>query len=398
VLGWSRCSTLAPLWDELRRRMGASDRPVKSVQLVLDAASAPTLTSLFQRRAPYLAGQTLQVTVAKLCERLQVTYDELRQVVEASSGPIENRAHARLVAATARASLWATADARIGNLAPRTLERIRAGGVPSGDVDAHDEMLARLATALERLPMPEPLPVPVLAWSLDADPHSLDGASALGRWFGMAVVERAGGDPDRATPVDVREAARTSGLLYDRLSTPTLTWAVRASASGPTGHLLELAAEAGAPLHLSDALLDRDVTTFTQARWLCVENPSVVESIMLAGLRIPTVCTSGWPSSAAQRLLDLARRQGVELCYAGDFDPEGLKIAKFMHERFAATVLMTARGYEAAHHERARPWQGDVPETPWEPPLREAIQVARRLVYQEDPAVFASLMRAWPAD
>ena len=48
----------------------------------------------------------------------------------------------------------------------------------------------------------------------------------------------------------------------------------------------------------------------------------------------PLVCTSGQPSVAALRLLDLLAAGGVDLYYSGDFDGKGLSIAVQLLARY----------------------------------------------------------------
>ena len=107
-----------------------------------------------------------------------------------------------------------------------------------------------------------------------------------------------------------------------------------------------------------------------------MENPSVVEAAYLANHRHAIVCTSGWPSTETQRLLELATAQGVELEYAGDYDAEGLAIATFMATRHRARILMTETAYRDADHARAPRWPEHVPvpETPWDPPLAGSLR------------------------
>lgn len=115
---------------------------------------------------------------------------------------------------------------------------------------------------------------------------------------------------------------------------------------------------------------------------------------MLAGCSCPVVCTAGWPSVDAQRLLDVARAQEIELHYAGDYDPVGLAIANYMAVRYEAAIMMTKGNYLEANLQRAHKWRDEnaIPSTPWDPELTIAIHAARRVVYQEDPAIWRRLL------
>jgi len=194
--------------------------------------------------------------------------------------------------------------------------------------------------------------------------------------------------------IAIRRALQDLGVVVDRISFPTITYGLRAQPNSPLGRLLEATAETRTPVSVSGAMLDGPPPKFLQQNWLCVENPSVVEAAMLAGWSGPIVCTSGWPSIDAQRLLDIARAQGIELSYAGDYDSKGLAIARFMVIRYEATILMTKPIYVGADLQRAPAW-GDsnaIPATPWDRDLATALRERRRIVYQEDPAVWRGLL------
>lgn len=385
ALEWVRHKPLRAVWGELRRRLGASEGPVASFTVDLDSNERAALTALLGRDR--LVAPRTRISVGQLASALGVERDELSTLVAAIAGPIDNRAQARRAALEARAALWANAEELLGRVAPLTLARIRATGVPDGDTEAYGEMLSCLAQILARLPLASPTPLPVLAWEATGDPHVLDVGTIRGRWLASALVERAGGDIGSLRGTIVRRAALDVGILLDRLSTPTLTWGLRAAPCTPAGRCLEGAASDEIPVHLSSALLDRGAPVLREPAILCVENPSLIEWLHLTGQRIPTVCTSGWPSLDAQRFVQDLRQQGLRVFYAGDYDIAGLKIATLMRERFDVSVLMSEDDYLSAAP-GARLALGDgVPETAWCPPLRAIMQDLREARYQEDPEI-----------
>jgi uncharacterized protein (TIGR02679 family) len=389
---WDGLAHLAPIWAELARRMGASDRPVRKVRVTdLDARGRRTLASILGlARLP--EQPVVTVEIGRLCSALELDAAGLRRVVEHVQGPLGNRAAERVADSAARAALWARAEARLGARVPRTLERLRAAGVPGGDIDAYARSLEVLADALDRLPAATPIPLPMLAWQAAADPHALDSQTLPGRTLQLAAVELAGDPTAVPDPITIRRAMLAIGVVPDRLCSTTITYGLRARPDAAVGRLFEAAVEARLPVNLSGAALDRGAPTFLQKRWLCVENPSVVEAASQARHGGPIVCTSGWPSVDCQRLLDVAREQGIELRYAGDYDPEGLVIAAWMATRYGATIAMPAAAYLAADLERAPAWGESEPSTPWDPELAVAIAEWRRIVYQEDPSVHGRLL------
>ena len=398
AIAWDGVPKLRLIWEEIARRMGASNRPVRKVTVVgLDDLGRRTLASLLGlQRIPH--GQKVTLDVARIGSALGLEGNiQLRRFVEMICGPIGNRAAERAATSVSRMAMWERASGRIGTRVPETFKRIRNAGVPDGDIDAFAIVLEQLADSLDHLPSDPPLPLPMLAWNISGNPHSLDADTTCGRYLGLAAIELTGGTFEKQDPdtLAVRGALRELGVIPDRLSTPTTTYGLRAEPSSIVGQLLELGACARMPVHLSSVLLDAGAPHFSQPRWLCVENPSVIEVAALEGCTCPLVCTSGWPSAEAQRLLDLARTQEIELCYAGDYDSAGLAIANFMYIRYKATILMTKDAYLAADFTRETIWaeMEPVPSTPWDPELKDAITTRRRVIYQEDPAVWRRLIQ-----
>jgi uncharacterized protein (TIGR02679 family) len=236
------------------------------------------------------------------------------------------------------------------------------------------------------------MPLPMLAWQVTGNPHAFDSQHMVGRLLQSAVSELAGESVTELDGIAVRRALVSFGVVPDRLCSTTITYGLRARGDTPLGAILEAAAPTRLPVNVSGTALDRGLPVFTDRRWLCVENPSLVELASLRQLDIPIVCTSGWPSFDAQRLLEAARQQGVQLDYAGDYDPEGIVIAGWMAVRYGATVAMTAGAYGSADVERSPAWEGAVPPTAWDLALAERIEETRRVVFQEDPAIADTLL------
>ena len=82
-----------------------------------------------------------------------------------------------------------------------------------------------------------------------------------------------------------------------------------------------------------------------------VENEMVFTQLCdrSAQFHSPLICTSGQPSVAALRLLDLLAAEGTQLFYSGDFDGKGLSIATQLCRRYPALLLpwhMTLKDYD----------------------------------------------------
>jgi uncharacterized protein (TIGR02679 family) len=231
-----------------------------------------------------------------------------------------------------------------------------------------------IARLLDQLPSPDaPERLALFAQRTSGDPHTLDPGRATGRLFLLALADLTrmqqqghgeGRDlygkqtedigealPDvdmlsiPVTPQDRTQELRlysNGGLLVDTISSNVAVFNLggatyRDSTPDP---LPQVAGERVLLLPLRQ-LLEWQSAVPKQADIYVVENPQVFEEL-IAGLgfdrALPTlVCTSGWPSVAALRLLDLLLAASPNHClhYSGDFDIKGVQIAAALMTRYA---------------------------------------------------------------
>ncbi len=376
---------LAPLWRELARRLGASDRPVRRVRLEgLTAGQREALADLLG--LGQLPGPQASVRVAQVCAALRIDETRLRRLVARVAGPIDNRAARRAHELEARRRLWETVEVTV---AGRGLEawvaRLRAGGVPDGDVATHAERLEPLLDLVARLPLTPPRPLAIVAQQHLGDPHGLD----QGTWAGSVLGDAAAtlvGLPPPVTAQDTRAALAAGGIVADPLSTPVLTLGLRGPGAGPDPGWLGAMAAAGEPVALTASQLRRWPVTGHEAGVHVVENPSVVAAAAAAGITRPLVCTASWPTQAGVLLLDQLRDRGARLYYHGDIDPTGLALAEHHRQRFGAQLWrLTAEDYLAVVDAARTPIDpgATIPPTPWDPELAEAVRRHRLVVFEE---------------
>lgn len=178
----------------------------------------------------------------------------------------------------------------------------------------------------------------VFAARLTGDPHAFDAGTPAGSLLVAALAERYGepGEGMRASEARALLLSR-AGLDIDDLSSTVLV----ANLRGSDHPVLAAMADWGGgwPLPLSEA---RRVS-FAPANGVpayVVENPQVFAYLVRATQGLPAaarpalVCPAGFPSAAAVRLLDALHAGGYTLAYGGDFDRNGLIIAKWMHDRY----------------------------------------------------------------
>lgn len=192
----------------------------------------------------------------------------------------------------------------------------------------------------------------VLSAQAAGDPHSLDSSALGGKLFLHLLAARTGQPaPENAEQRDALYFR--SGILCDSISsTVTQVGLALLSENGehPAYGLLRGS-------HESCTLTLANLSRLTGARSpsgrvYLVENEMVFSQLCDQAGRFhsPLVCTSGQPSVAALRLLDLLAESGARMYYAGDFDGKGLSIAAQLLSRYPGRLQlwrMTPEDYEA---------------------------------------------------
>jgi uncharacterized protein (TIGR02679 family) len=236
-----------------------------------------------------------------------------------------------------------------------TLSRMARG-------DDRATMLATLDLGA-RLPADPPVERGRLAVeTLTGDPHALDDDRPLARALVRLLAARAGVRVPRDAP-EQRLLWQRFGVIVDPLSVDVLALGLAARPEGHVGRAL--AAVGGRHVRLTLAQLhERDLRLVVGGDVFLCENPAVVSAAerALGPHAPPLVCTSGWPNSAACRLLDLLRDSGARLRHHGDFDRDGLRIFAWLRERYGAEPWrFDAASYRQGirdHPTRARPLGG----------------------------------------
>lgn len=190
------------------------------------------------------------------------------------------------------------------------------------------ELLARRAQGTVRLA--------VLSAQATSDPHALDSGTLCGKLFLYLLAFRS----DLAAPANAEQRDSVyyeNGILCDSISS-LVTQVGLVLLAGTEEHpacrlfrqrreictlsLASLSGLTGARSPSGRAYIVENEMVFTQ---LCDRAPQ---------FHSPLICTSGQPSVAALRLLDLLAGEGTQLFYAGDFDGKGLSIAAQLCARY----------------------------------------------------------------
>ncbi len=399
VLDRARSPGLAPLWDELAQRIGASARPVRAVRLTgLNLRQQEALADLLGWSR--LPGPDVRIGADAVAGAFGLQETGLRPLLEALRGPLVDRASQRERASTDRERLWSEVAAAVdGRGLEAWVARLRAAGVPEGDVEGHRARLRPLIELVGTLPLDPPEPLPIVAQRATGDPHALDQG-----WLRTILADAAAALLGWPAPTDAestRGALREVGIVPDQLSVPVVSIGLRPSGDDPLVRYLRALADTNEPATVTGAQLRRWPLTVPHDRVWVVENPSVIEAVARAGIDAPVVCGSSWPTDAVVVLLDQLVLSGATLHYHSDFDGAGLALTGHMMRRFGAEpwAMGTADYLGAAAAARTPLVAGaPLPDTPWDPALREAMLQHGRVVFEEQliDTLLADLRRFQP--
>jgi len=367
---------LRPLWQAVHERL-SSGRPVSRVRIgPLDADQREAIADLLGMDR--LPDPRPLVPLARLEEAVaEVAGRTLRDVVVGIVGPLDDRAAARQHRGDERAALWAWLEAhetvRSQPALGDWLAHCRAGGLIDGSVQRTRDLLSSALSVLAALPAQgEPLPV-FAARVQRGDSHALDDGTRLSSLV-MRALSTVYGTEMPGNAQQRRAMWTRVGVADDELSATVLAAGLRPLGDRMLSRIADACTRAGHAASLTLAQL-RDPGDFrlTAGPIYITENPSV----MALALRRygpecpPLVCTSGWPNSAAIRLLRLLADHGAALHYHGDFDGEGIRIAAYVLDKTPATPWrMTATDYQDALARAPHgPAVGRLTDAPWDPAL-----------------------------
>ncbi|WP_211319787.1 TIGR02679 family protein [Quadrisphaera granulorum] len=399
---------LAWLLERMRYRLEAG-RPLEGTVTLRSATTAQRAAVARLFGTPLRPSTTASVRLAELeaeLARSGVWSAGLEAAVVALTGPYEVRAEVLAERRAAWEAAWAPVlEVVEGHPAVGHRDALRAWwqrelatgiarrAAPTPEVAG--ALAEQLAGVLQRLPA-DGVAIGSLAHDATGSAHALDRGplASLALRAARALVDV----PAEVTDEGDREAWAAVGVVRDEVSSTVLTLALPAEPEGATGRALAAWAETGQPVVLTLRQL-----RFDPPAWLppavvrVVENPVVLSSIadqaLAAGVAPPpVVCTAGWPSAAAVRLLRELRAAGWELRHHGDFDPDGVAITDWLvREVGALPWRMGAADYAEALDAglgRAAP-VGSVTAS-WDAELGPAMHRAQRVVEEE--AVLSTLV------
>ena len=176
----------------------------------------------------------------------------------------------------------------------------------------------------------------VLSAHATSDPHALDATSLGGKLFLHLLSIQRGVKPP-ATAEERAELYYDCGILCDSISSFVTQVGLQlyvGTEEHPAYRAFRLRNEA-ATLTLTNLAGISSATSPSGSVYL-VENQMVFSQLCDQAPRFhsPLICTSGQPTVAVIRLLDMLVSSGTNLFYSGDFDGKGLSIALQLLTRY----------------------------------------------------------------
>lgn len=178
----------------------------------------------------------------------------------------------------------------------------------------------------------------VIAAEITGNPHAFDRGTKDGRYFELLIrwyvedvlnesVQRFG----TVSLIERQKMYLRAGILWDDVSNYALAAGLRAIKTDGNYHEgMEGMFNEGEPVQIPlSMIVGWKAVVCLGNKMYIVENPSVY-AMMCNGWSkgCGLMCMNGQPRLSSLLILDLLSDAGVEIWYAGDFDPEGLLIAQ----------------------------------------------------------------------
>lgn len=184
------------------------------------------------------------------------------------------------------------------------------------------------------------IPLAVLAAKVTGNPHYFDRNSVGGKLFVGALCSLTA----REYPVaayDWRELLLQYHILPDEMSNTVITFGVHLEMEDGLHPAFEGYCAVREPGILIMPALKKAKRAYGEGKAIFVVENEMVFSYLterFADKKVTVLCTSGQPCTVAIRLMELLCRENIPIYYSGDMDPEGIRIADRLWERFGGKI------------------------------------------------------------
>lgn len=180
------------------------------------------------------------------------------------------------------------------------------------------------------------LRLPIFASEITKNPHSFDESSTCGQIFIYALMYCFEAEKPKNAE-QKSELYYSAGILFDELSNFVLLSGLSAYTDGNIHQGWEGFYNSKEPLQVSLSNLSKiDRVVSPTGKVFVFENTGVFSVVMdrTSHINRSIVCTCGQVKVASLVLLDMLAKEGADIYYSGDFDPEGLRIASRLKNRY----------------------------------------------------------------
>ena len=238
-------------------------------------------------------------------------------------------------------------DNVIDGLPEENRDRLQEAGTGLAENNARASLKADLGIvckALTNLPVHEKKVVrlPIFASKITTDPHGFDAWTDRGKLFRSALAT-VFLEPLPRSGEEVTLLYQKAGILKGDIASYVTTYGLLAYRAAALHPLWQGALDADEILQVTlENLFCVDRVVSPGGRVYVLENPAVFSELVesVAGNQHAFICSSGQLSLASLVLLDHLAKEGVEIFYAGDFDPEGLGIAQRLIDRYPTNLVL----------------------------------------------------------
>lgn len=192
------------------------------------------------------------------------------------------------------------------------------------------------------------IPLAVLAARVTGNPHYFDRNCAGGNLFVSALCSLTAREYP-TTAYDWRELLLQYRILPDEMSNTVITYGMHLETEDGLHPAFEGYCAMREPGILIMPTLRKAKRAYGEGKAIfIVENEMVFSYLVEEFVNTNTtiLCTSGQPCTVAIRLAELLCRENIPIYYSGDIDPEGIRIADRLWERFAGKILPWRMGVD----------------------------------------------------
>ncbi len=214
-------------------------------------------------------------------------------------------------------------------------------------------LLRNVLNALNSCPLEKPTEMPIFSTQITQNPHYFDYGETAFKLFihGLSFIS---GEKYPASVEEIQELLSKFGLAKDSISNQITVFNISVIKNNSLHMGVEYFNQSKEPISLTLKNINGYTKILPKNKILYIfENPSVFSAVAdrVGGLEVSLLCTSGNLNLSALSFLDKISENCSRIYYSGDFDPEGIRIADYLYNRYSGKLIlwrMSAKDYHKA--------------------------------------------------